>query len=117
MKANPSRILATLAVLAVASMARAEGAPQLKAGFRDMTLGEPISKLKGADCGPSQKIGESSTRSCKRPSDRLKIGDVKLTEVSYQFLGGKLWFVSFSARDDNCQPRIRWLPHEPVRVQ
>lgn len=95
-------MLAALVALAFGGVAGAETEREIKPGFRDMTFGESVEKLEGAKCDESKALLKSSWQSCRRPSDRMKIGDVKLVDIQYVFLDGGLWFVSFTAQEENC---------------
>jgi len=78
------------------------GTLDAKNGFRDAKFGMPLSAFKGIV--PTGSISVSNgvkTVEYKRPSDVLRIGDIKLVSISYTFYNDKLYYISIGAAEED----------------
>ncbi|MBC6992403.1 MULTISPECIES: hypothetical protein [Hymenobacter] len=73
-----------------------------KNGFGDATFGADISTFR--NLRPESADAESETQYYSRTTDNLRIGNLKLTGISYGFYKNKLCYIQLRAMgDENCK--------------
>ncbi len=94
--------LTTIAAVLLSGLAEAQstGALDAKNGFRDAKFGMPLSSFKGMVKGVFYKPNEESN-SYSRPSDALRIGDIKLKSIDYTFYLGRLSAINIAPEGED----------------
>ena len=92
------KVALALALLASVAVAQEKG---LKQGFRDLKWKDPIPE------GMTKLIGDEVSASYARESDKLTIGDVPLTKLTYGFFGNQ--FSSVHVATENGTGLLRIL--------